>query len=94
MSLKRLRINYGDGTKIIALKSDGLPRTFYDLVGLIVGRVSALSSVDESLLTFTYLDGDGVTEIDVEDDSDLEFMFETFETSDIVVLNVKRQEPT
>ncbi|KAJ3332489.1 hypothetical protein HDU93_009061, partial [Gonapodya sp. JEL0774] len=83
-----MRINYVGGTKILALKSDGLPRSFDAFQDLIVSKVAALESTDKALLKFTYLDIDGVTNIDVEDDGDVGFMLESLETSDSVVVNV------
>ncbi|KXS15996.1 hypothetical protein M427DRAFT_31927 [Gonapodya prolifera JEL478] len=90
MASKRLRINYGSGgTKLMVLRDDRVPRNYFGFRSMVKNKVAGLNHYDEETLSFTFLDADGVTELDIDDDDDLSIMLES---GDHIVLFVRIEE--
>ncbi|KAJ3341362.1 hypothetical protein HDU93_004998 [Gonapodya sp. JEL0774] len=90
MGLKKLRVEYWDGIKIVVLRDGTLPQTYDDFVGLLCTKIPQIeSAAQQYVLRLQYRDADTRAGVHLEEDDDLAVMYET---GDSFILNVELEE--
>ncbi|KAJ3341372.1 hypothetical protein HDU93_005008 [Gonapodya sp. JEL0774] len=92
MGLKKLRIEYWGGVKIVVLRSETLPQTYDEFFYLLSSKMPPIASAAEQyVVRLKYKDQDGSVAVHLDDDDDLAVMYESSETN---VINIELEEVT